>query len=209
MLSTLAIIVSLPSMLQWSPLEIRSMINLKIRYYLLLKEKIHYDDILDTVKLIQVNSLDYLITSLKNISNDNFQQMLKLNWVNIKGEEDTSNYMQANIKLFDNTFNVLNKIVTDVNFNYIIFKMPTKIIDLILGLFYKIKKMDETGAQKLIVDLRALKKMFSNVYPSKGSEIDINVTILNNILTKDFNRIEMRLMCISSVNSEIGKVYLN
>ena len=185
------------------------MINLKIRYYLLLKEKIHYDDILDTVKLIQVNSLDYLITSLKNISNDNFQQMLKLNWVNIKGEEDTSNYMQANIKLFDNTFNVLNKIVTDVNFNYIIFKMPTKIIDLILGLFYKIKKMDETGAQKLIVDLRALKKMFSNVYPSKGSEIDINVTILNNILTKDFNRIEMRLMCISSVNSEIGKVYLN
>ena len=69
--------------------------------------------------------------------------------------------------------------------------------------------MDETGAQKLIVDLRALKKMFSNVYPSKGSEIDINVTILNNILTKDFNRIEMRLMCISSVNSEIGKVYLN
>lgn len=134
--------------------------------------------------------------------------MLKLNWVNIKGEEDTSSYMQNIIRLFDSTFNLVNKIVSDVNFNYVIFKMPTKIIDLIFGLLYKIKKMDETGAQKLTVDLKALKKLFTSVYPSNGKEVDINVTILNNILTKDFNRIDMRLMCISTVNSEIGKVFM-
>lgn len=84
--------------------------------------------------------------------------------------------------------------------------MPSRLIDLIFYLLYKIKRMDESGAQKLTVDLKALKKLFSSVYPNKGGEVDINVTILNNILTKDFNRIEMRLMCISSLNSEIGKV---
>jgi hypothetical protein len=134
--------------------------------------------------------------------------MVKLNWVNIRGEEDTSAYMQGIIRIFDNSFNIIKQIISEVNFNYIVFKMPSRIIDLIFSLFYKIKRMDESGAQKLTVDLKALKKLFSSVYPNKGGEVDINVTILTNILTKDFNRIEMRLMCVSSVNSEIGKVLL-
>jgi hypothetical protein len=132
--------------------------------------------------------------------------MLKIYWVNIKGEEDTSPYMQGIIRNFDTAFTIIKQVVSEVNFNYILFKMPTRMVDLVFSLFYRIKKMDESGAQKLTVDLKALKKLFSSVYPSKGGDVDINVTILNNILTKDFNRIDMRLMCLSSVNSEIGNV---
>ena len=99
--------------------------------------------------------MDYILTSLKNIANENLQQILKINWANIKGEEDTSPHMQNIIKIFDISFNIINKIVSDINFNYIIFKIPTKLVDLIFALFYKIKKMDETGAQKMTVDLKA------------------------------------------------------
>ena len=93
---------------------------------------------------------------------------------NIKGEEDTSPYMQSSIKTLDNTFHYLNSIINESNYNRIIFKIPSKIMELIFSLFYKIKKMDDSGAQKMTIDLKALRKSISLNYALGKSENEMN-----------------------------------
>ena len=83
--------------------------------------------------------------------------------------------------------------------------IPKIILENLMSYIYKVKKIDENGAQQLLTDIGELKNNILNLYfivikqdPGQSKENDSRYICLNMIIKKEFSKIESRLKCLGS-----------
>ncbi len=133
-----------------------------------------------------------------------------MNWVNVDCEDISSFVMQV-AKQLENLFKLVKSNLTKNYLNHLINTIPSKISEAFIANFYKIKKIDESGAQKMWTDLFELKSMLTNILLSpdkndRSSEDSLETKTFNLVIKTSFNQIESRLKCLSSNVEEIGNV---
>jgi hypothetical protein len=137
------------------------------------KSQIFYDDIIDYIKLTFKTSFEYIMAFLRNTANEQFSAILKQTWININNTTDLSQFVLLINKSFENTFLIIKEILSDDIF-HILNSLPKIITEAFFINFYKIKKIDESGAQKLLMDIYELKSMILKIYSSVNSVNKVN-----------------------------------
>ncbi len=127
------------------------------------KEQIFYDDIIDYVKMCYKTSFEIIMAHLRNSANEHFQSMIKMNWVNV---HETSNFSQFVFHIsttFEGIFMILKDILSD-DIYHILNSLPKLVTETFFFNFYKLKKVDESGAQKFLMDVYELRTMVLKIY---------------------------------------------
>jgi len=138
------------------------------------KNQIFYDDVLDYIKQSYKIAFDVIMNWIKSIANDQFNQGLsKAIWVNLAVDTDSSHYINSFAKQIENLFNSFKDIIAD-NFCYhFLNSLPKIITECFLMNLYKIKKIDDSGAEKMLIDIFEIKQNVTNLY-NKISGANIN-----------------------------------
>lgn len=107
---------------------------------------------------------------------ENFSNILKSNWFG--NEEFTvSNYVDEIKKRLMDTFKIIREYLYE-NFSlHLLNSLPKMISETFLYYMYRIKKIDSSGSQNLIMDVCGLRKMITEIYKEltgKPSEDDFN-----------------------------------
>ena len=94
--------------------------------------------------------------------------------------------------------------------------VPKIISESLITYLYRIKKIDEFGAQEIYTNIGELKNIILNLYyivvkpvPGQNKENDSRYNCLNMILKKEMSRVENRLKTLGSNVSEFGNAYKN
>ncbi len=149
------------------------------------KSQIFYDDVLDYIKQSYKMAFDVIMNWIKSIANDQFYAGLtKSTWVSLAEDTDTSAYVNSLGKQIESVFNNINDIIAE-NFCYhILNSMPKILTECFLINLYKIKRIDESGAEKMLIDVFLIKqnvlKLYNNINAANGnkssaSENDFNL----------------------------------
>lgn len=184
------------------------------------KDNISYDDIIENLKEIYKSAYDVLSQNLKNAINEHLSTgFLKQNWVvgnNMNNPSEVSSFVVKISKSIESNFLIVKDILQEVFVCHFLNIIPKLVTDTLLNCLYRLKKIDEAGAQKLLTDVFELKAMILNIYhivvkpvPGQNKEIDSRYNCLNMISRKEFGKIECRLKCLGSVVDEIGNAYKN
>jgi hypothetical protein len=137
------------------------------------KSQIFFDDIIDYIKLTYKTSFEYIMAFLKNTATEHFSMIIKQNWVNPSNTNDLSQFVLLINKSYENTFLIVKDILADDIF-HILNSLPKIITETFFLNFYKIKKIDESGAQKLLMDTYELKSMILKIYSVVNSGNKVN-----------------------------------
>ena len=171
---------------------------------------------------------------IKSIANDQFNVGLtKSTWVNLGENNDTSAYVNSLGKMVESVFNNIKDIIAE-NFCYhILNSLPKILTESFLMNLYKIKKIDESGAEKMLIDVFLIKqnvlKLYNYINAAHGNktttgENDFNLIwyskdffqyflfiylffSLNQAMKKEFSKIESRLKCLGSKVNQMGDAY--
>jgi len=180
------------------------------------KNQICYDDSVDFIKSTYKIAFEIIIQHLKNILNEQFLAMSKLTWTIAGLSNDVGQFVINIHKNFENNFMVIKDILQEGFLYHILNSVPDLIYKKFLENLYKIKKIDEAGAQKLLIDVYFLKEMITKLYSLvsgipltniSNKENDFNFVCLNMAIKKEYGKIESRLKCLGSTVNEMGNAY--
>ncbi len=150
------------------------------------KNQIFYDDVVDNIKQSYKIAFDIIMNWIKSIAYDQYNiGLTKSTWVNISDDSDSSPYVNTLTKLVDNVFNTIKDIMAE-NFCYhILNSLPKILTETFIANLYKIKKIDESGAEKMLIDVFLIKQNIIQIYNRVNSSNGNKTTLGEN----DFNLI--------------------
>ena len=191
-------------------------ISLKEKIEEKFEDEINYDNVIDNIREIYKNAYDLLSNNIKISINDILQSnFLKKNWVLGNNENiEANSYVFSISKVLEKTFILIKDILQEEFICHFLNIIPKIILENLMSYIYKVKKIDENGAQQLLTDIGELKNNILNLYfivikqdPGQSKENDSRYICLNMIIKKEFSKIESRLKCLGSVVMEIGNAY--
>lgn len=129
------------------------------------KNQIFYEDVLDYIKQSYKIAFDVIMNWIKSIANDQFNQGLtKSTWVNLGDDNDTSAFVNLLGKQVEVVFSNIKDIIAE-NFCYhILNSLPKILTECFLMNLYKVKKIDESGAEKMLIDVFLIKQNVLKLY---------------------------------------------
>lgn len=148
------------------------------------KSQIFYDDVLDYLKKSYKLAFDVIVNWIKSVANENFYiGLVKGIWTNVK-EDDFSPYLNNLGKQIAVIFDNITDIIAE-NFCYhILNSLPKIITESFLMNFFKIKKVDESGSEKMLMDMYEIREIVVKIYNKVNSSHGNNKGISNE---NDFN----------------------
>jgi hypothetical protein len=182
------------------------------------QNNISYDDIVGKFREIYKKCFDLLSTDLKNSVEVQLQfGIIKKNWVlGTSGGKDTNAFVNGISKILNYEFNFIKNILQEEFLCHYLNVVPKIISELLINYLYKIKKIDESGAQEIYTNIGELKNIILNLYyivvkpvPGQNKENDSRYNCLNMILKKEMSRVENRLKTLGSNVTEFGNAYKN
>jgi hypothetical protein len=182
------------------------------------QNNISYDDIVGKFREIYKKCFDLLSTDLKNSVEVQLQfGIIKKNWVlGSSGGKDTNAFVNGISKILNDEFNFIKNILQEEFLCHYLNVVPKIISELLINYLYKIKKIDESGAQEIYTNIGELKNIILNLYyivvkpvPGQNKENDSRYNCLNMILKKEMSRVENRLKTLGSNVTEFGNAYKN
>ena len=182
------------------------------------QNNISYDDIVGKFREIYKKCFDLLSTDLKNSVEVKLQfGIIKRNWVlGTSGGKDTNAFVIGISKILNDEFNFIKNILQEEFLCHYLNVVPKIISELLINYLYKIKKIDESGAQEIYTNIGELKNIILNLYyivvkpvPGQNKENDSRYNCLNMILKKEMSRVENRLKTLGSNVTEFGNAYKN
>ena len=182
------------------------------------QNNISYDDIVGKFREIYKKCFDLLSTDLKNSVEVQLQfGIIKKNWVlGTSGGKDTNAFVIGISKILNDEFNFIKNILQEEFLCHYLNVVPKIISELLINYLYKIKKIDESGAQEIYTNIGELKNIILNLYyivvkpvPGQNKENDSRYNCLNMILKKEMSRVENRLKTLGSNVTEFGNAYKN
>ena len=182
------------------------------------QNSISYDDIVGKFREIYKKCFDLLSTDLKNSVDFQLQNgIVKKNWVLGNGQgKDTNAFVVGISKILNEEFNLIKNILQEEFLCHYLNVVPKIISESLINYLYRIKKIDEFGAQEIYTNIGELKNIILNLYyivvkpvPGQNKENDSRYNCLNMILKKEMSRVENRLKTLGSNVSEFGNAYKN
>ena len=182
------------------------------------QNNISYDDIVGKFREIYKKCFDLLSTDLKNSVEVQLQfGIIKKNWVlGTSGGKDTNAFVIGISKILNDEFNFIKNILQEEFLCHYLNVVPKIISELLINYLYRIKKIDESGAQEIYTNIGELKNIILNLYyivvkpvPGQNKENDSRYNCLNMILKKEMSRVENRLKTLGSNVTEFGNAYKN
>ena len=161
---------------------------------------------------------DLLSIDLKNSIETQLQYgIVKKNWViGSGGAHDTNAFVVGISKILNDEFNFIKNILQEEFLCHYLNVVPKIISESLITYIYKIKRIDEVGAQEIYTNIGELKNIILNLYyivvkpvPGQNKENDSKYNCLNMILKKEMSRVENRLKTLGSNVSEFGNAYKN
>ena len=180
------------------------------------KNQVCFDDSVDFIKSTYKIAFEIMMQYLRNIFNEQFISMTKLTWTFSGLSPDIGQFVINIQKNSENMFLVIKDILQEGFLYHILNSIPDIIYKKFLENLYKIKKIDEAGAQKLLIDVYEMKGMITKLYSLisgiplssiANKENDFNYVCLNMAIKKEFGKIESRLKCLGSSVNEMGNAY--
>jgi len=180
------------------------------------KNQVCFDDSVDFIKSTYKIAFEIMMQYLRNILNEQFLSMTKLTWTFSGLSPDIGQFVINIQKNSENMFLVIKDILQEGFLYHILNSIPDLIYKKFLENLYKIKKIDESGAQKLLIDVYEMKGMITKLYSLisgiplsniANKENDFNFVCLNMAIKKEFGKIESRLKCLGSSVNEMGNAY--
>lgn len=183
------------------------------------KESIQYDDIIDNLRDIYKNAYDVLSQNIKNTINEQLASgLIKANWVLRNAHESSfegaSPFVLAINKSIESNFVLVQDILQEEFLCHFLNIIPKLLTEALINSIYKVKRIDESGGQKLQTDAYELRDMILKIYslvvkipPSQTKENDSRYNCLKMIIKKEFDKLEGRLICLGSRVMEIGNAY--
>ena len=143
--------------------------------------------------------------------------IVKKNWViGSGGAHDTNAFVVGISKILNDEFNFIKNILQEEFLCHYLNVVPKIISESLITYIYKIKRIDEVGAQEIYTNIGELKNIILNLYyivvkpvPGQNKENDSKYNCLNMILKKEMSRVENRLKTLGSNVSEFGNAYKN
>ena len=148
------------------------------------QNNISYDDIVGKFREIYKKCFDLLSTDLKNSVEVQLQfGIIKKNWVlGTSGGKDTNAFVNGISKILNDEFNFIKNILQEEFLCHYLNVVPKIISELLINYLYKIKKIDESGAQEIYTNIGELKNIILNLYyivvkpvPGQNKENDSRV----------------------------------
>jgi hypothetical protein len=182
------------------------------------QNNISYDDIVGKFREIYKKCFDLLSTDLKNSVESQLQTgIVRKNWVLANGSSpDTNAFVIGISKILNDEFNLIKSILQEEFLCHYLNVVPKIISESLIIYLYKIKKIDEAGAQEIYTNIGELKNIILNLYyvvvkpvPGQNKENDSRYNCLNMILKKEMSRVENRLKTLGSIVAEFGNAYKN
>ena len=182
------------------------------------QNNISYDDIVGKFREIYKKCFDLLSTDLRNSVEQQLQiGIVKKNWVLGTGMgKDTNAFVVGISKILNEEFNLIKNILQEEFLCHYLNVVPKIISESLITYLYRIKKIDEFGAQEIYTNIGELKNIILNLYyivvkpvPGQNKENDSRYNCLNMILKKEMSRVENRLKTLGSNVSEFGNAYKN
>ena len=182
------------------------------------QNNISYDDIVGKFREIYKKCFDLLSTDLRNSVELQLQNgIVKKNWVLGTGQgKDTNAFVVGISKILNDEFNLIKNILQEEFLCHYLNVVPKIISESLITYLYRIKKIDEFGAQEIYTNIGELKNIILNLYyivvkpvPGQNKENDSRYNCLNMILKKEMSRVENRLKTLGSNVSEFGNAYKN
>lgn len=172
-------------------------------------DKIFFEASDDSMKEIRRQAFEILNNYIKIVCHDKMSIIYKQN-NEIEEIEGLSTYVSQVKSAFSSIITTSNTILNEYFIVHIINMLPKILSESFLTSFYKIKKINEIGAQKLLMEVFELKSFIIETFKevSKYNENDFNTICLNKLIKSEIElKIETRLKCISSITSEVGNAY--
>ena len=182
------------------------------------QNNISYDDIVGKFREIYKKCFDLLSTDLKNSVESQLQTgIIKKNWVLANSNaRDTNAFVVGISKILNDEFNFIKNILQEEFLCHYLNVVPKIISESLIVYLYRIKKIDEVGAQEIYTNIGELKNIILNLYyvvvkpvPGQNKENDSRYNCLNMILKKEMSRVENRLKTLGSIVAEFGNAYKN
>ena len=182
------------------------------------QNNISYDDIVGKFREIYKKCFDLLSTDLKNSVESQLQTgIVKKNWVLVNSNaRDTNAFVVGISKILNEEFNLIKNILQEEFLCHYLNVVPKIISESLIVYLYRIKKIDEVGAQEIYTNIGELKNIILNLYyvvvkpvPGQNKENDSRYNCLNMILKKEMSRVENRLKTLGSIVAEFGNAYKN
>ena len=182
------------------------------------QNNISYDDIVSKFREIYKKCFDLLSTDLKNsVEQQLLYGIVKKNWVlGTSGGNDTNAFVIGISKILNEEFNFIKNILQEEFLCHYLNVVPKIICESLINYLYKIRKIDEYGAQEIYTNIGELKNIILNLYyivvkpvPGQNKENDSRYNCLNMILKKEMSRVENRLKTLGSNVTEFGNAYKN
>jgi len=182
------------------------------------QNNISYDDIVGKFREIYKKCFDLLSTDLKNSVESQLQTgIVKKNWVLANSNaRDTNAFVVGISKILNEEFNLIKNILQEEFLCHYLNVVPKIISESLIVYLYRIKKIDEVGAQEIYTNIGELKNIILNLYyvvvkpvPGQNKENDSRYNCLNMILKKEMSRVENRLKTLGSIVAEFGNAYKN
>ena len=182
------------------------------------QNNISYDDIVGKFREIYKKCFDLLSTDLKNNVEIQLQQgIVKKNWMlSNSGSHDSNSFVVSISKNLNEEFQFIKNILQEEFLCHYLNVVPKIISQALITYLYKIKKINELGAQEILTNIGELKNIILNLYyivvkpvPGQNKENDSRYNCLNMILKKELSRVENRLKTLASIVSEFGNAYKN
>ena len=182
------------------------------------QNNISYDDIVGKFREIYKKCFDLLSTDLKNSVESQLQTgIVKKNWVLANSNaRDTNAFVVGISKILNEEFNLIKNILQEEFLCHYLNVVPKIISESLIVYLYRIKKIDEVGAQEIYTNIGVLKNIILNLYyvvvkpvPGQNKENDSRYNCLNMILKKEMSRVENRLKTLGSIVAEFGNAYKN
>ena len=182
------------------------------------QNNISYDDIVGKFREIYKKCFDLLSIDLKNsVESQLTTGIVKKNWVLANSSShDTNSFVNGISKILNDEFNLIKNILQEEFLCHYLNVVPKIISESLITYIYKIKKIDEVGAQEIYSNIGELKNIILNLYyvvvkpvPGQNKENDSRYNCLNMILKKEMSRVENRLKTLGSIVAEFGNAYKN
>ena len=182
------------------------------------QNNISYDDIVGKFREIYKKCFDLLSIDLKNsVESQLTTGIVKKNWVLANSSShDTNSFVNGISKILNDEFNLIKNILQEEFLCHYLNVVPKIISESLITYIYKIKKIDEVGAQEIYSNIGELKNIILNLYyvvvkpvPGQNKENDSRYNCLNMILKKEMSRVENRLKTVGSIVAEFGNAYKN
>ena len=158
------------------------------------QNNISYDDIVGKFREIYKKCFDLLSTDLKNSVESQLQTgIIKKNWVLANSNaRDTNAFVVGISKILNDEFNLIKNILQEEFLCHYLNVVPKIISESLIVYLYRIKKIDEVGAQEIYTNIGELKNIILNLYyvvvkpvPGQNKENDSRYNCLNMILKKE------------------------